>query len=81
LSAAISRVPDLPRLCYVKPMDNSTDLSPQPADYYRRKAARAREVAEGVTTRAVKARLLDLALEYDRLADSATRPPADFLGE
>ena len=57
------------------------DLSPQPADYYRRKAARARQVAEGVTTRAVKARLLDLALEYDRLADgadSATRLPTDF---
>jgi len=56
-------------------------LSPQPADYYRRKAARARQVAEGVTTRAVKARLLDLAVEYDRLADgadSATRPPEDF---
>jgi hypothetical protein len=62
-------------------MDNSADLSPQPADYYRRKAARARQVAEGVTTRAVKARLLDLAVEYDRLADgadSATRPPEDF---
>ena len=65
-------------------MDNSTDLSPQPADYYRRKAARARQVAEGVTTRAVKARLLDLAVEYDRLADgadSATRPPEDFSGK
>jgi hypothetical protein len=65
-------------------MDNSTELSPQPADYYRRKAARARQVAEGVTTRAVKARLLDMALEYDRLADgadSATRPTADFPGK
>ena len=60
------------------------DFSPQPADYYRRKAARARQVAEGVTTRAVKARLLDLALEYDRLAvgaDSATRPPEGFSGQ
>jgi hypothetical protein len=65
-------------------MDNSTDFSAQPADYYRRKAARAREVAEGVTTRAVKARLLDLALEYDRLADgadSATRQPDGFSGQ
>ena len=34
---------------------------PQPATYYRRKAARARQVAEGVTTRAMKARLLDEA--------------------
>jgi hypothetical protein len=65
-------------------MDNSSDLSPQPAEYYRRKAARARQVAEGVTTRAVKTRLLDLAVEYDRLAagaDSATRSPADFVGQ
>lgn len=65
-------------------MDQSTDLSPQPAEYYRRKAARARQVAEGVTTRAVKARLLDLAVEYDRLADgadNATRPPVDFAGQ
>ena len=60
------------------------DFSPQPADYYRRKAARARQVAEGVTTRAVKARLLDLALEYDRLADgadTATRTPEGFSGQ
>jgi hypothetical protein len=65
-------------------MDNSADLSPQPAEYYRRKAARARQVAEGVTTRAVKARLLDLAVEYDRLADgadSATRPSDGFPGK
>ena len=69
---------------YTALMDNSTDLSPQPAEYYRRKAARARQVAEGATTRAVKARLLDLAVEYDRLADgadSATRPPEDFPGK
>jgi hypothetical protein len=65
-------------------MDQSIDFSPQPAEYYRRKAARAREVAAGVTTRAVKTRLLDLALEYDRLADgadSATRPPVGFAGQ
>jgi hypothetical protein len=62
-------------------MDQSTDLSPQPADYYRRKAARARQVAEGVTTRAIKLRLLELAREYDRLAagaESATRPAEGF---
>jgi hypothetical protein len=34
------------------------EIPPQPATYYRRKAARARQVAEGVTTRAMKARLL-----------------------
>ena len=66
---------------YIASMDNSIDLSPQPAEYYRRKAARARQVAEGATTRAIKTRLLDLAVEYDRLADgadSATRLPEDF---
>ena len=65
----------------LRAMDQSSNLSTEPAEYYRRKAARAREVAEGVTTRAVKLRLLDLALQYDRLAagaESATRPSEDF---
>ncbi len=62
-------------------MDQLSDVPPEPAEYYRRKAARARQVAEGVTTRAIKARLLELALEYDRLADgteTATRSPPDL---
>jgi hypothetical protein len=62
-------------------MDELPGLPPQPAEYYRRKAIRARQVAEGATTRAIKARLLDLAMEYDRLADgteSATREPSAF---
>jgi hypothetical protein len=62
-------------------MDQLSDEPPEPAEYYRRKAARARQVAEGVTTRAIKARLLELALEYERLADgtgTATRPAADL---
>jgi hypothetical protein len=41
--------------------------------YYRRQAARARHLAEGVTTQAVKARLLDDAVNYDELAASADR--------
>lgn len=62
-------------------MEQPSDLPPEPAEYYRRKAARARQVAEGVTTRAIKARLLELALEYERLADgteSATRGPSEI---
>jgi len=35
------------------------EIPPQPASYYRRKAALARQAAEGVTTRAIKARLLE----------------------
>jgi hypothetical protein len=58
-------------------MDQWTDLSPQPADYYRRKAAQVRQAAEGVTTRAVKARLLDQALEFDRLANEAEQVGAE----
>jgi hypothetical protein len=62
-------------------MDQFSDVPPEPAEYYRRKAARARQVAEGVTTRAIKARLLELALEYDRLADgtgTGARPASDL---
>jgi hypothetical protein len=43
------------------------------ATYYRRKAARARQVAEGVTTRAIEARLLDEALRCDQLAADVDR--------
>jgi hypothetical protein len=39
--------------------------------YYRRQAARARRVAEEVTTQAVKARLLDDARYNDELAAKA----------
>ena len=46
---------------------------PQPTAYFRRKAAHARRVAEEVTTRAVKTRLLDEAIHYDRLAAHADR--------
>ena len=62
-------------------MDQSSDMPPQPAEYYRRKAARALQVAEGVTTRAIKARLLELAREYEKLADgseNATHQPPEL---
>jgi hypothetical protein len=54
-------------------MEQWTDLPPQPADYYRRQAAQLREAAEAVTTRAIKARLLDNALDCDRRAEEAER--------
>ena len=53
---------------------------PQSATYYRRKAARARQIAEGVTTRAVKARLLDEAVHCDRLATDADRAVEEGAG-
>jgi len=49
------------------------EVPSHPASYYRRKAARAREIAEGVTTRAMKARLLDEAVNCDQLAAEADR--------
>ena len=51
---------------------------PQPASYYRSKAARARQIAEGVTTRAMKARLLDEAVHCDRLAADADADLENF---
>jgi len=53
---------------------------PQSATYYRRKAARARQIPEGVTTRAVKARLLDEAAYCDELAADADRAAGDPAG-
>ena len=51
-----------------------------PAAYYRRQATRARQVAEGVTTRAMKARLFDEAIHYDQLAADADRTAEDSAG-
>ena len=49
------------------------EVPPHSPAYYRRQAARARQVAEGVTTRAMKARLLEEAVHYDELAAEADR--------
>ena len=49
------------------------EIPPQSAAYYRRKAAQARQIAEGVTTQAMKARLLDEAVHCDQLAANADR--------
>ena len=40
------------------------------ANQYRYKAARARQMAEGTTTRAVRARLLGDARRFDEIANS-----------
>jgi hypothetical protein len=51
-----------------------------PADYYRRHAARVRQLAMDATTAAVKDHLRAVALEYDRLAErvDAAIPSAEF---
>jgi len=49
------------------------EIPPHSPAYYRRQAARARQVAEGVTTPAMKARLLEEAAHCDQLAAQADR--------
>ena len=56
------------------PVARGGEISSHPATYYRRQAARAREIAKGVTTRAIKSRLLDEALHLDELAGKAENP-------
>lgn len=42
-----------------------------PAEYYRKNAARVRELVVETTTPAVKDHLLDVARQYDELAERA----------
>jgi hypothetical protein len=53
------------------------DIPPQSAGSYHRRAAQARQMAEGVTTRAMKARLLDEAAHCEQLAADADRGAAE----
>jgi len=57
------------------------ETSPQSAAHYRRRAARARQLADWMTTPGAKARLLDEAIHCDQLAADADRragEPADW---
>ena len=47
------------------------EMSPQSAAYYRRMAARARQIADWMTTPGAKAQLLDEAVQCDQLAADA----------
>jgi hypothetical protein len=64
--------------CYPALMDQSPDAPPQPAEYHRRKAAQARQQMKELTTQVMKARLLDLAVLHDTLADEAERGAGAF---
>jgi len=62
-------------------MDYGSAIPTLPAEYYRRHAARVRQLASEATTAAVKERLREVALEYERLAarvDNST--PTDPCG-
>ena len=50
-------------------MEHPIDPSPLPADHFRRHAARVRALASDATTPAIKKRLEDVALAYERIAD------------
>jgi small subunit ribosomal protein S21 len=52
-------------------MDYLSTNPPLPAEYYRRNAARARQLASEATTAGVKAHLREVALQYERLAERA----------
>ena len=59
---------------------NQPSAPPLPAEYYRRHAARVRQLASEATTAAVKEHLHEVAREYERLAervDNAT-PANEF---
>lgn len=47
-----------------------------PVDYYRRHAARVRQLAREATTPAIKEHLRGVADQYDRLADRVQTPTA-----
>jgi len=52
-------------------MDPASAVPSLAADYYRKHAARVRELATGTTTPARKEHLHDVARQYDALADRA----------
>jgi hypothetical protein len=50
-------------------MENPQISPPLPADYYRRHAARVRQLADDATTPGIKEHLQQVAIEYERLAE------------
>lgn len=51
-------------------MEQAYDTPPVlPAEYYRRHAARVRQLASEATTPAIKEHLQDVAQQYERLAE------------
>ncbi|MGE5270781.1 MAG: hypothetical protein ACM3JG_14035 [Thiohalocapsa sp.] len=60
-------------------MDYLPARPPLPADYYRRHAARIKQLASDATTAAIREHLQGVAREYERLAErvEATTPPEE----
>jgi hypothetical protein len=58
----------------------SLKLPPMPGEYYRRQAARLRNLAVDATTLTIREHLADVALQYEKLAEGAEagyRVPGD----
>jgi hypothetical protein len=49
----------------------SLEFPPMPGEYYRRQAARVRDLALDATTTTVREHLAAVALQYERLAEGA----------
>ena len=49
----------------------SFNIPPMSGEYYRRQAARLRDLAQDATTDAIREHLAEIALQYERLAESA----------
>jgi hypothetical protein len=60
-------------------MEHPSTAPPLPAEYYRRHAARVRELARDATTATIKEHLREIALRYERLAERVdnSMPRAD----
>jgi hypothetical protein len=49
----------------------SFNIPPMSGEYYRREAARLRNLAQDATTDAIREHLAEIALQYEKLAESA----------
>jgi hypothetical protein len=49
----------------------SLKFPPMPGAYYRRQAARLRNLAQDATTPTIREHLADVALQYEKLAEGA----------
>jgi hypothetical protein len=58
-------------LLYVAMETASLKFPPMPGEYYRLQAARVRSLAHDATTLAIREHLVDVALQYEKLAEGA----------
>ncbi len=54
-------------------MEHPTTTPPLPAEYYRRHAARVRQLASEATTPAIREHLREVAGQYEHLAERVER--------